>query len=196
MVISKLALPPLTYHFNTAPNTVNSSDRVFCHMFFNPSVEGNTVTWELINQNSNSPTIWSITPLKAAPTTYYSTTISATTISTTSSTSPASSAASAGSAGSTASGSAYPLSSSPTNVPGGLSTGAKAGIGIGVALGATTLIVLAIFWLFSRRRRMNRIAELSNPPLYPTASMKETQIHSHYRSPFELDGSPSPQELP
>jgi hypothetical protein len=54
-----------------------------------------------------------------------------------------------------------------------LSTGAKAGIGVGVALLALILLGICIFAIFSRRKKRKQAAEISEmavaPPPYLTA---------------------------
>ncbi|KAJ3460107.1 hypothetical protein MRS44_010974 [Fusarium solani] len=77
---------------------------------------------------------------------------------------------------------------------GGLSAGAKAGIGVGVALGVIGLGCLAAaIWLIRRKRAA---AGASGMGSTPAQSVKSPNPFSRQVEVAEIDGRPAPQELP
>lgn len=87
---------------------------------------------------------------------------------------------------------------SPSNSAGDLSTGAKAGIGVGAVLGAVALFGLALWlgWIL-RKRRQSPSQDLptgDTEAKYNTRSMWESS-QGAYRGPGELPGTTSNYEL-
>jgi hypothetical protein len=72
---------------------------------------------------------------------------------------------------------------------GGLSTGAKAGIGVGVAFGAVAVICILTLLYFQRRRKQadGNISQINNP-------VERVEADSH--NPQELPGQHHQAELP
>ncbi|ETS73828.1 hypothetical protein PFICI_14774 [Pestalotiopsis fici W106-1] len=89
----------------------------------------------------------------------------------------------------TSSASTFPQTASSAS--GGLSTGAKAGIGVGAGLAVIALFGALLFY-FSRRRK--RPAELAGP--LPTETPKPELAGQAYTVPTELHANPTAQELP
>lgn len=100
----------------------------------------------------------------------------------------------------------FPQSEPVDTQDGGLSTGAQAGIGVGVAIGALAIILLA--WLLWRRRKKaheGRLGELpGTEPLRKdgsAASPSELETSTHvqryemYVEPSELDGHGGNREV-
>lgn len=178
-IVAKLAAPPLTYQFTTPATSQNDTDEIFCHFFFDPSVMGNTVTWQFINESQAKAVTWSASPTS-------STSQSSTASTPTSSSTPAAT---------------YPSGAPPAGNSSSLSSGARAGIGVGVTLGALFLLG-ALILFFASRRRKRRLA--------PAGDVKELdrKHHAHVKDPIqpvmnlvarppaELDGTGVRRELP
>lgn len=92
-----------------------------------------------------------------------------------------------GLAGQTNSASSSPTSPiTPANGSSGLSTGAKAGIGVGVTIGVGTLGLIAGFFVFRHRKSHQPVPQVEEyPEPAPVPDLKET----HPRPLSELEGS-------
>ena len=73
----------------------------------------------------------------------------------------------------------------------GLSTGAKAGIGVGVTLGVLALLGAAVFFLLRKRRRQRT----TEPQRFEKAGWSDTQQLPKAHSPHEMQGMSSVHEI-
>jgi hypothetical protein len=96
------------------------------------------------------------------------------------------------------------FNSVPYSPSSGLSTGAKAGIGVGV--GAVVLGLIGAAFFLGRRRRRSKVpepSELGSHEVKPTTESSATTTPSPPQNhqtvapaPVELDGTPSRHEMP
>ena len=70
--------------------------------------------------------------------------------------------------------------------PSGLSTGAKAGIGVGVGLGGVALLVAGGVFLYWRRKRRHS-APPYQPPMATAPDLDQPQTKSSQQSPYEFE---------
>lgn len=71
---------------------------------------------------------------------------------------------------------------------GGLSTGPKAGIGIGVAVGALILLGLAAFFLLRRHKNLKKQQETNNNTTNNNSNNDQYQ-YRYQNAPTEVDGT-------
>ena len=191
---------PFTYEFKHKASQRNTSDSIFCHFYFFPSVMGNTVVFQYKNEPAAEIATWQG---PSAPTYVSKTVTSAVTTSTGTPTSPPS-----GTSTSSSSSTASPSSTSTTSPAsgGGLSTGASAGIGVGVAVGVLALAAAAFFFWRSRQNKRAQDSQWDRPPPSQDVSYSPPPQDFSYKyaqqttSPAatfggEMQGSPPPVEL-
>jgi len=192
-VVAKLASPPLTYQFKDPANS-NGSENIFCHIFFAQSTNGNTVTWQFLNQAGDKAVTWSASS-GALSTAKPSSSTATESLSTmlTNSLSSATGVSSSSSSSSTAT-----AQSAST----GLSSGASAGIGIGVTLGALALAGLAFFLVRKKRRNQRRVSGLEQTTLsqeyygQEQYGGKDSGLTKNHVAVSELDGAPAIHQMP
>ena len=170
-IVAKNQGQPLTYEFNSQAYQSNSSDLIYCHMYFIPSSYGNTIVWQFLNTQGDEIKTWHglsapssvSTTITSAQETSSTGTITSTSALSTSKTSPSSSA------------------SSTAASSGGLSTGASAGIGVGVAVGVLALVGALIFFFWRKRSNKKKTEAANPPPNYQSPEYQSAQ--PHYQEP-------------
>ena len=185
-IVGKKLSQPFTYQFMNEATQSNSSDLLFCHFYFSPSVMGNTVVFQFKNEPAAKIATWE-GPM--APSSVSKTVTSALSTSTVS-------------VKSTPAGTSTSSASSNPSSGGGLSTGASAGIGVGAAVAVLAILAAVFFFWRSRKlKRQQNDAWIRPPPSAEISYKSAAQTHA-YSSPTtittfggEMEGSPTPVEL-
>jgi hypothetical protein len=91
------------------------------------------------------------------------------------------------------------LTANPSSTPGstaeGLSTGAKAGIGSGVAVIVILLATTVILAMKLRKRKQEGKTSLTKVPQYTSQEKQQSAAHVHGALPAELHGENIPAEM-